>query len=61
VDPRVGLDDVEKRKSLTISELRLLGRPTQLPVLVVLRMTRKARGELNKWANLSMSSNKNNC
>jgi hypothetical protein len=27
VDPRVGLDDVEKRKSLTVPELRLLGRP----------------------------------
>jgi hypothetical protein len=29
MDPRTGLDDVEKKKSLTLSglELRLLGRP----------------------------------
>jgi hypothetical protein len=90
VGPSVGLDD-EKRKSLTVPELQLLGRParsqslSRLPSCLsmgshiectsginwlrsVLRMTRKTRhqlpimrGELNKLANLSMSSNKNNC
>jgi hypothetical protein len=29
VDPRVGLDDIEKRKSLTVPELRLLGHPAR--------------------------------
>jgi hypothetical protein len=89
MDPRVGLD---KRKSLTVPELQLLGRSAHsqslswLPSCLgmeshiectsgigwlvdgVLRMTRKTRhqlphyvGELNKGANLSTSSNKNNC
>jgi hypothetical protein len=29
VDPGAGLDDVDKRKSLTVPELRLLGRPAR--------------------------------
>jgi hypothetical protein len=39
VDPRVDLDDVEKRKSLTLLELRSLGRPSRIQSLYQLRYT----------------------
>jgi hypothetical protein len=41
VDPRAGLDDVEKRKVLTPPGLdfRPLGRPRRLPIIIIIIIT----------------------